>query len=81
MTSHRVLTRWTGFCASCPEERPLLLVSYAMPETHFIEIMRGICLRGSTVAELWPDFLFLALAPCILLFLAARRLRASLLEE
>ena len=27
MTSHRVLARWTGFCASCPEERPLLLVS------------------------------------------------------
>jgi hypothetical protein len=27
MTSHRVLTSWTGFCASCPEERPLLLVS------------------------------------------------------
>jgi hypothetical protein len=23
----RVLTRWTGFCASCPEERPLLLLS------------------------------------------------------
>jgi hypothetical protein len=28
MTSHRVLTRWTGFCASCPDERPLLLVSH-----------------------------------------------------
>lgn len=24
---HRVLTRWTGFCAGCPEEAPLLLVS------------------------------------------------------
>lgn len=24
---HRVLTRWTGFCAGCPEESPLLLVS------------------------------------------------------
>lgn len=27
MTSHRVLSRWTGFCASCPVEQPLLLVS------------------------------------------------------
>ena len=24
---HRVLARWTGFCAGCPEEAPLLLVS------------------------------------------------------
>lgn len=27
MTSHRILTRWTGFCASCPDESTLLLVS------------------------------------------------------
>jgi len=26
-TQHRVLARWTGFCASCPEESPLLLVA------------------------------------------------------
>src|SRR4051812_25597002 len=26
MTTHRVITSWTGFCASCPEEQPLLLV-------------------------------------------------------
>ena len=28
MTSHRMIARWTGFCASCPDERPLLLVSH-----------------------------------------------------
>ena len=27
MTQHRVLARWTGFCASCPEESTLLLVA------------------------------------------------------
>lgn len=26
-SQHRVLARWTGFCASCPEETPLLLVA------------------------------------------------------
>jgi hypothetical protein len=26
MTTHRVITSWTGFCASCPVEQPLLLV-------------------------------------------------------
>ena len=26
-SQHRVLARWTGFCASCPEESPLLLVA------------------------------------------------------
>jgi hypothetical protein len=27
MSTHRVITRWTGFCASCPTDQPLLLVS------------------------------------------------------
>lgn len=27
MNTHRVVTSWTGFCASCPVEQPLLLVS------------------------------------------------------
>ncbi|MCU1599652.1 MAG: hypothetical protein JWO22_361 [Frankiales bacterium] len=27
MPSHRVIARWTGFCAACPVEQPLLLVS------------------------------------------------------
>jgi ABC-2 type transport system permease protein len=35
-------------------------VAYALPETHFIEIMRGICLRGAGLPELLPHLLFLA---------------------
>ena len=28
MPSHRIIARWTGFCASCPVEQPLLLVAH-----------------------------------------------------
>ncbi|MDX6217504.1 MAG: hypothetical protein QOG99_3088 [Frankiales bacterium] len=28
MSTYRVITSWTGFCASCPAEQPLLLVSH-----------------------------------------------------
>ena len=27
MSTHRVIARWTGFCAGCPDEQPLVLVS------------------------------------------------------
>jgi hypothetical protein len=27
MSTYRVITTWTGFCASCPADQPLLLVS------------------------------------------------------
>jgi hypothetical protein len=60
MTSHRVLTRWTGFCPSCPEERPLLLVSHgphglrawlsgAGPEDRTLSYSCGVCGRSEHV--------------------------------
>jgi ABC-2 type transport system permease protein len=50
--------------ASLP--KVLLPVSYALPETHFIEIMRGICLRGADATELAPHLLYFAIAPIVL---------------
>jgi hypothetical protein len=62
MTSHRVLARWTGFCASCPEERPLLLVSTgphglsgwlsgAGPEDRRLSYSCGVCGRSEHVPD------------------------------
>jgi ABC-2 type transport system permease protein len=56
-------------------------VSYALPQTHFIEIMRGICLRGAGVADLAPHLLFLAVAPIILLTLATWQFSRSVMID
>jgi ABC-2 type transport system permease protein len=57
--------------------RPLQLVSFVLPETHFIEITRGICLRGATLLELAPHVAFLLIAPIPLLWSAAYRFSRS----
>ncbi len=41
-------------------------ISYAIPHTHFIEMMRGICLRGADASELAPHLVYLIVAPIIL---------------
>lgn len=51
----------------------LLPVAYALPQTHFIEIVRGVCLRGASLSELAPAFVFLAVAPIVLTIGAAIR--------
>lgn len=58
--------------------KALLPVSYAMPETHFIQIMRGVCLRGSTPAELAPHVLFLLICTPVFLTLATWRFSRSI---
>src|SRR5689334_12057519 len=56
MITHRILTSWTGFCASCPVEQPLLLVSTgphglrawlsgAGPEDRTLSYTCGVCGR------------------------------------
>jgi ABC-2 type transport system permease protein len=56
----------------------LLPVSYALPPTHMIEIMRGLALRGAGVADLWPHLLFMVVAPTILLSLAVRKFKSTI---
>jgi ABC-2 type transport system permease protein len=58
----------------------LLPVSYAMPQTHFIEIMRGVCLRGANFNELAPHVVYLLIAPVVMTLWAAYRFKKSTLE-
>jgi ABC-2 type transport system permease protein len=64
--------------ASLP--RWLLPVSYLMPQTHFVEIMRGICLRGASASELLPELIYFMVVPVLLIAGAAYAFRRSVLE-
>jgi len=45
------------------------------PMRHYLEIVRGIFLKGTGLAALWPQFLALAAMGFMVLWLAARRFR------
>jgi len=49
-----------------------------MPSTHFSAITRSIMLRGSALADLWPQVIALAILGIVLYTLAATRLRKRL---
>jgi ABC-2 type transport system permease protein len=48
-------------------------LSYFVPARYFIDITRGVILRGATIVHLWPDALALFTMGTILLVIAARR--------
>jgi ABC-2 type transport system permease protein len=48
-------------------------ISYIIPATYFINITRGIILRGAGIAQLWTDGLCLFGMGTLLLIIAARR--------
>ena len=54
-------------------------VSYLLPGTHMVSVMRGLCLRGSTFLELLPHFAFLALAPIAFTFWSGKRFAATVI--
>lgn len=58
----------------------LLPISYLLPATHFIELMRGICLRGASAYELAPDILYLIFAPIVFTLLAARKFSQTIMQ-
>ena len=51
------------------------ILSYFVPASYFINITRGIILRGAGIQHLWTDALALFAMGTILLFIAARRFR------
>jgi len=53
-------------------------VTLLNPIRHFLDIVRGVFLRGVGLEMLWPQFLALALIATVLLTLATRRFRKRL---
>lgn len=50
----------------------------ALPLTHFLRLIRGVMLRGASLADLWPEALVLALFTIVMMTLAVVRFRKSL---
>jgi ABC-2 type transport system permease protein len=57
---------------------PLYLLSNVLPVTHFIQILRGVAVRGAGLFDLLPSVFSLLLITVILLFLATTRFRKSI---
>jgi ABC-2 type transport system permease protein len=62
--------------ASIP--RALQIVSLVIPATHFLVIVRGVMLKGSTVADLWMHGAALVGIGLVLMILAAKRFALKL---
>jgi ABC-2 type transport system permease protein len=54
-------------------------ISYIIPATYFINITRGVILRGATIKHLWTDGLALFIIGTVLLILAARRFQKKVI--
>lgn len=69
----------SGFMFPRDSMPPIMsLIGYLVPATHFMEIIRGIVLRGATLVDLLPEVLTLVLMGLVLLVLSALRFRKKL---
>ncbi|MBI1367369.1 MAG: ATP-binding cassette domain-containing protein [Planctomycetes bacterium] len=57
---------------------PIYLITFAIPVTYFIEILRGIVLRGAEVIDLVPAMTGLAICMVVILTLSITRFRKQL---
>jgi ABC-type multidrug transport system permease subunit len=57
---------------------PMRAVGFLIPATHFIEIIRGIVLRGATLTDLWQPVTALAVMGVVLFILSALRFRKKI---
>lgn len=57
---------------------PLQVVSYVIPATHFLKIVRGIVLKGVGLDVLWQPLLVLLVEGIVLVILAVRKFRTTL---
>ena len=58
--------------------RPAQWLAEIFPMTHFIRLIRGIMLRGSGLADLWPELAALGLFTAVVLTIAVARTRKRL---
>jgi ribosome-dependent ATPase len=61
-----------------PMPTPIYVITFAIPATYFIEILRGIILRGAGPADLWPQLAGLAVCCTVILTLSVARFRKQL---
>lgn len=54
------------------------VLTFANPVRHFLEIVRGIFLKGDGVLDLWPQFLIISAMAAVVLAAATRRFRQTL---
>ena len=57
---------------------PIFLASFAIPATYFIEILRGIVLRGADLVDLAPSVMGLSICCVVILGLSVARFRKQL---
>lgn len=53
-------------------------ISYLLPLTYFTQIVRGVMVRGTSLAALWQPFAFLAVLGVVVMTLATLRFRRDL---
>jgi len=53
-------------------------IGAALPLTHFLRIVRGIALKGSSFADLWPELVWLGSILVVLVLLASLRFSKKL---
>src|SRR5438105_2367752 len=58
---------------------PLQVISHILPATYFIQIARGIIIRGASFADLWRPVASLIAISCVLIALSARAFQKTIL--
>jgi ABC-2 type transport system permease protein len=53
-------------------------IGYLLPLTYFVEIARGVMIRGAPIGALWPSYVYLAIIGGAVFGLATLRFRRSL---
>ncbi len=59
---------------------PFYILSYFIPATYFVNIARGVILRGAGLVHLWTDGLILFVMGVLLLLLAAKRFQKKIIS-
>jgi ABC transporter DrrB family efflux protein len=57
---------------------PIYVASFAIPVTYFLEVLRGIVLRGADLHDLWPQVAGLATCGIVIFSLSLLRFRKTL---
>jgi ABC-type multidrug transport system permease subunit len=57
---------------------PIYLLTFLIPVTYFIEILRGVVLRGSDLFDLWPYVCGLSICCAVILITSVARFRKQL---